>query len=137
MSQQFINVGTAPDDHTGDPVRTAFTKTNENFTELYNGASGGISQEDADLRYLQLAGGEISGSLYTGDLGVTGAIDLAGYASISEYLEVVGNVVLYTEPTADNHAATKQYVDNRTPQITVSSTAPGSPATGDIWIDIS
>lgn len=35
MAQQTINVGTAPDDHTGDPVRTAFTKSNDNFSELY------------------------------------------------------------------------------------------------------
>lgn len=36
MSQQIINVGTNPNDGTGDPARTAFTKTNSNFTELYN-----------------------------------------------------------------------------------------------------
>lgn len=36
MSQQIINVGTNPNDGTGDPDRTAFTKCNSNFTELYN-----------------------------------------------------------------------------------------------------
>lgn len=35
MSQYIINVGAAPDDGTGDPLRTAFTKINANFTELY------------------------------------------------------------------------------------------------------
>jgi len=35
MTQQTINVGSAPNDNTGDPARTAFTKTNSNFTELY------------------------------------------------------------------------------------------------------
>jgi len=35
MTQQTINIGAAPDDNTGDPARTAFTKTNSNFTELY------------------------------------------------------------------------------------------------------
>ena len=35
MSQQVINVGSAPNDGQGDPIRTAFIKTNENFTELY------------------------------------------------------------------------------------------------------
>jgi len=35
MTQQVINVGTAPNDNQGDPIRTAFIKTNENFTELY------------------------------------------------------------------------------------------------------
>lgn len=36
MSQLIINVGLAPNDGTGDPLRTAFQKTNSNFTELYN-----------------------------------------------------------------------------------------------------
>lgn len=33
--QQTINVGTSPNDGTGDPVRDAFIKVNENFDELY------------------------------------------------------------------------------------------------------
>ena len=36
MTQQIINVGTTANDATGDPIRTAFTKVNANFTELYN-----------------------------------------------------------------------------------------------------
>jgi hypothetical protein len=35
MAQQIINVGTAPNDGLGDPIRTSFIKTNDNFTELY------------------------------------------------------------------------------------------------------
>jgi hypothetical protein len=41
MTQQIINVGSAPNDGLGDPIRTAFIKTNENFTELY--ATGGVT----------------------------------------------------------------------------------------------
>jgi len=40
MAQQIINVGLAPNDGLGDPIRTSFQKTNANFTELYNQASG-------------------------------------------------------------------------------------------------
>ena len=36
MSREIINIGTAPNDGTGDPLRTAFTKTNDNTLELYN-----------------------------------------------------------------------------------------------------
>ena len=36
MAQQIINVGAAPNDGQGDPIRTAFTKTNSNFSELYS-----------------------------------------------------------------------------------------------------
>jgi hypothetical protein len=36
MAKQTINVGTTANDRTGDPLRIAFTKINQNFTELYN-----------------------------------------------------------------------------------------------------
>jgi hypothetical protein len=36
MARQNINVGTTANDGTGDPLRTAFTKVNSNFVELYN-----------------------------------------------------------------------------------------------------
>ena len=35
MAKQVINIGTAANDGTGDPLRTAFDKINDNFTELY------------------------------------------------------------------------------------------------------
>jgi hypothetical protein len=35
VTQQIINVGSAPNDSTGDPMRTAWIKANGNFTELY------------------------------------------------------------------------------------------------------
>jgi len=41
MTQQVIDVGNVANDGQGDPLRTAFIKTNDNFTELYN--IGGIS----------------------------------------------------------------------------------------------
>lgn len=41
MSQQVINIGGSANDGTGDPLRTAFTKINTNFSELYaKGAAG-------------------------------------------------------------------------------------------------
>jgi hypothetical protein len=38
MAKQVINTGTAANAKNGDPLRTAFTKVNANFTELYAGA---------------------------------------------------------------------------------------------------
>ena len=37
MAQQLITTGNVAGDGTGDPLRDAFTKINENFTELYSG----------------------------------------------------------------------------------------------------
>lgn len=36
MAQEVINVGTVPNDGTGDPLRTAYIKCNSNFSELYS-----------------------------------------------------------------------------------------------------
>jgi hypothetical protein len=35
MSQEIINIGEAPNDGNGDPLRTAFIKTNNNFSTLF------------------------------------------------------------------------------------------------------
>ena len=39
MAQQTINIGSSANDGTGDPLRTAFDKINDNFTELYGSTS--------------------------------------------------------------------------------------------------
>ncbi len=36
MAKQVINIGTSPNSRRGDPLRVAFNKTNQNFTELYD-----------------------------------------------------------------------------------------------------
>lgn len=35
MTQQIINIGATANDGLGDPIRTAYNKCNQNFTELY------------------------------------------------------------------------------------------------------
>lgn len=40
MPQQTINIGAVANDGTGDPLRDAFDKCNDNFTELYAGLTG-------------------------------------------------------------------------------------------------
>ena len=43
MAQQTINIGTVANDGTGDPLRTAFDKVNDNFTELYSDDMGDVN----------------------------------------------------------------------------------------------
>ena len=43
MAKQTINIGTTANDGTGDPIRTAFDKVNDNFTELYNDDAGDVN----------------------------------------------------------------------------------------------
>ena len=60
MAQQTINIGSAANDGTGDPLRTAFDKINDNFTEIY-----GSTAEANDLL-------EDSSPQLGGDLDVNG-----------------------------------------------------------------
>ena len=39
MTKQRINIGQSANDKAGDPLRTAFSKVNDNFDELYNSVS--------------------------------------------------------------------------------------------------
>jgi hypothetical protein len=36
MAKELINIGNNPNDGSGDPLRTAFSKCNNNFNELYS-----------------------------------------------------------------------------------------------------
>jgi len=48
MARQNINIGSSANDGTGDPLRTAFDKINDNFVELY-GTDNDINTLDANL----------------------------------------------------------------------------------------
>ena len=66
MAKQVINIGTTANDGTGDPLRTAFNKSNQNFTELYDGA--GVA--DDSITYAKL------GTEFTEDFLLIGATDV-------------------------------------------------------------
>jgi len=51
MAQQTINIGAAPNDDTGDDLRTGGQKINDNFTELYGMAGGSGSPFDIPVSY--------------------------------------------------------------------------------------
>ena len=67
MAQQTINVGAAPNDGTGTPLRTAFQYTNSNFTELYTALGGGVGLPGASTQVIFNDGG----SNLAGDAGMT------------------------------------------------------------------
>lgn len=59
MAKQLVNIGSTANDGTGDPLRTSFTKINENFTELYTKLGNGNVEINAN---------QISASNVDGDL---------------------------------------------------------------------
>jgi hypothetical protein len=51
MSKQAINIGSAANDGTGDPLRTAFDKINDNFNEIYDTLGGPSASSLSDLYF--------------------------------------------------------------------------------------
>jgi hypothetical protein len=58
MSKQTVNIGTSANDRTGDSLRTAFNKINENFTELYTAL--GLNDDILNIGSLELSGSTIT-----------------------------------------------------------------------------
>lgn len=48
MAKQTVNLGTMADNKSGDPLRTAFEKINENFDELYAATGSGVGVNVGD-----------------------------------------------------------------------------------------
>ena len=67
MARQNINIGSSANDGTGDPLRTAFDKINDNFVELY-GTDNDINTLDANLDVNTFA---ITTGVTNGDITVT------------------------------------------------------------------
>ena len=78
MTQQIINIGTSPNDTTGDPLRTAFGKVNANFTELYATTSADVqipAQGSNSGKYLTTNGTALSWGTVSQDRLVNGSFN--------------------------------------------------------------
>jgi hypothetical protein len=64
MTQQLINIGVAPADGSGDPIRVSFDKINQNFTEVYSAVT-------------TLQGGPTTAGFVTSVAGKTGQVQLS------------------------------------------------------------
>ena len=90
MAKQTINIGTVANDGTGDPLRTAFDKVNDNFTELYSDDAGDVNSVNGQTGVVTLDTDDISeGTInfynanHTGD--VTGSSILTIADDVIEY----------------------------------------------------
>jgi hypothetical protein len=91
MAKQVINIGAAPNDGTGTPLRTSFDYTNQNFTELYNGSGIGTSTNTQVLFN--------DSGVANGDAGLV-------YNKTTDALSVGGNVVMSTAGKGIDFSAT-------------------------------
>ena len=76
MSKQSINIGSAANDGTGDPLRTAFDKINDNFQEVYDKLGGD------SLSNITHTGSTITNTVTNGDITIdpngTGTVFING-----------------------------------------------------------
>jgi hypothetical protein len=73
MAKQSINIGAEPNDGSGDPLRTAFDKINDNFDEVYSS-------------YL------IEGPIYVGNSSVNSSVNSTFFSATSNNTSFVGSV---------------------------------------------
>ena len=111
MAKQVINIGTAANDGTGDPLRTAFDKANSNFTELYDAS---VEVDDATIGY------NVSEQLEIKDGGVTFS-KLDGTTIVTEAEGIHSNDNDTTIPTS---AAVIDYLYNYGSGDTLGSLTP-------------
>ena len=124
MTQKIINTGTA-DTGNGDPIRTAFGKVNDNFTELYTALG-------LDSGGLNLGAFEFTGSTMTTTDSSTVIIDQN--VTITNELTMQGDIVPNIANEHNLGSAAKPwkslYVSNNT--IYIGGTAVGLDANGNL-----
>ena len=93
MAKQVINIGSVANDGTGDPLRTAFDKVNDNFTELYNDDAGDVDSVNGQTGVVVLDSDDIAegatnlyNATHTGD--VTGATALTIADDVIDYAKL-------------------------------------------------
>jgi hypothetical protein len=106
MAQEIINIGTFPSDHTGDPLRTAFGKINDNFTEIYN---GNVSI-NANIGVTTVAGRSGNVTLTVNDIYGAASITAATQFVMADYTHWTSNV--YTVSDALNQLAARLFAAN-------------------------
>ena len=101
MTQEVIDIGAAPNDGLGDPLRTAFAKTNNNFSQLFAaGGVSGIANGSSNVNIPQVNGNVVISSAGTANVltvtgtgaNVKGTLNSTGLATLSN-LSVSGTVI--------------------------------------------
>ena len=103
MAKQVINIGSVANDGTGDPLRTAFDKVNDNFTELYADDAGDVNSVNA--------GTGISVNQTTGAVTVTNSAP-------DQTVSLTGGTAITTSGTY--------------PNFTITNSSPNATHTGEV-----
>jgi len=109
MAQQTINVGATANDGTGDGIRTAYIKCNDNFQELYNttitptslpNGTSNVSVADSANVTISIAGSanvvNFAGSVseFTGNISATGDISVGNSLTITQDVTIGDQLII-------------------------------------------
>ena len=127
MAKKIIRTGTTADP-TGDSLKNAFVKVNDNFTELYNAL--GLDADTLNIGAFEFAGSTISTTDST-------AIVIDQATTITSNLSVGGDILPQTALGGDLGSSTlpwrSLYVSNNT--IYIGGTAVGLNANGNLTVN--
>lgn len=128
MTRQIIGLGTAANSKSGDSLRTAGDKINDNFIELYNllqltsGDSGGITIGDLSLLVDSALSEAIDNGDINGDLEPRVAVNEAHITSILSQLNVIESAIdSDIDAAADARATIITYINDNGIDITALS----------------
>ena len=100
MARQTINIGTNANDGTGDPLRTAFDKINDNFLELY-GADGDANtlQGNLDINGFNIISATSNQNIRiipngTGTVELEKSTNITGALTVSTTAAITGNATV-------------------------------------------
>ena len=122
MAQEIINIGAVANDGAGDPLRTAFTKTNNNFSQLFAaGGVSGISNGTSNINILN------SGAILMSPQGVANVVTVTATGAT-----VTGTLVGNTTISAVGNVIAGQFFIGNGSQLTgVVSVAAAALLTGN------
>ena len=127
MAIEIINVGSAPNDGTGDPLRTAYIKCNNNFSQLYSvaqtsppptlyGSVGDFAGMYAyDVNYFYYCFQDFDGSSIiwnqVSQIGNVSVTQIASGNSSVTFSDIDGNVLISIDNVSDVATVTSQGLD--------------------------
>jgi hypothetical protein len=126
MAQQTIGIGTTANDGTGDPLRSAFDKSNDNFTELYGKPDLSLATNTLTLTKADGTTDTVDLAPYLDDTAITSAsIDGAGVVTFtnsdtSTFTLDLSSLLDDTNLITTVDAGTGLEVDTTTGDVTVS-----------------
>jgi hypothetical protein len=135
MAKQTINIGAAPNDGTGTPLRTSFDYTNQNFTELYNALGGGVGLPGATNQVIFNNGTNLAGD---GGLIYSSATDALTAGSFNPTASAIPTNGIYL-PSSKNigiavDGVNVLNIDGIASRVTTTGSAT---ITGDLTVDTS